>query len=392
MRRIAWAGLALLLVTAAAAAAWKIWRPAPPSPGIVDASGRIEGDQAALGAKVGGKIVRMAVREGNEVTAGQLIAQLASEQVVAQLANAEHVLHTAREQLGQARARAAAVGRQLEGTKVGVTVATQESRAQIAEAEAAAGAARARLKQAEAELEKAARDYARSRELFSQGLIAAQQLDQAKAANEVADGAVDAARKQLIQAREHLELARTSQVAIGLREKDVETAVERLREAQAGVEAARAQIQSAEASRALAQANLNDTRVAAPFAGTVLKKLVESGEVVAAGTPLVTLVDLSRLYAKVYVSETDLGRIKLSDAARVYTDAFPGRAFEATVAEISQQAEFTPRDVHTKEERTKLVFAVKLALKNPEGVLKPGMPADARIRWDPRAPWRNEQQ
>jgi len=78
MRRIAWAGLALLLVAAAAAAAWKIWRPASPSPGIVDASGRIEGDQAALGAKVGGKIVRMAVREGNEVKAGQLIAQLAA--------------------------------------------------------------------------------------------------------------------------------------------------------------------------------------------------------------------------------------------------------------------------------------------------------------------------
>jgi len=208
----------------------------------------------------------------------------------------------------------------------------------------------------------------------------------------VASGAVEAARKQLVQAQEHLELARTSLVAIGVKEKDVETAVERLREARAAVETARAQIQSAEASRALAQANLDDTRVVAPFAGTILRKLVEAGEVVASGTPLVTLVDLSRLYAKVYVSETDLGRIKLNDAARAYTDAFPRRPFEATVTEISQQAEFTPRDAHTKEERTKLVFAVKLALENPEGVLKPGMPADAQIRWDARAPWRDEPQ
>ncbi|SRR6266545_1546911 len=146
MRRLLWAVLVLVVVAAGAVAAWKLWRPAPSSPGVIEASGRIEGDQAAVGAKVGGKIARMAVREGDAVTRGQLIAELASEQVAAQLANAEHVLHTAREQLGQAQARAAAAARQLEGTRVGVTVATQESRAQIAEAEAGVGAARARLR------------------------------------------------------------------------------------------------------------------------------------------------------------------------------------------------------------------------------------------------------
>lgn len=390
MRRIVWATLAVLVLAGAAVAAWKVWRPAPLSPGVIEASGRIEGDQAAVGAKVGGRIARMAVREGESLASGQVIAELASEQVTAQLANAEHVLHTAREQLRQAQARAAAAERQVESARVGVTVATQESRGQIAGAEAGVGAARARLRQAEANLEKTAKDYTRARELFARELIAAQQLDQAKAAHEVASGVVEAARKQLIQAQERLELARTSRVAIGVKEKDVETAVERLREARAAVETARAQIQTAEAGLALAQANLADTRVVAPFAGTILRKLVEPGEVVAAGTPLVTLVDLSRLYAKVYVSEAELGRIKLRDAARVYTDAFPDRAFEATVAEISQQAEFTPRDVHTREERTKLVFAVKLALANPDSLLKPGMPADAWIRWDARAPWGDE--
>ena len=115
----------------------------------------------------------------------------------------------------------------------------------------------------------------------------------------------------------------------------------------------------------------------APFAGTVLKKLVEVGEVVAAGTPLVTLVDLSKLHAKVYVAERDLGKVRLGDAGRVYTDAFPRRAFEATVAEFAQQAEFTPRDVHMKDERVKQVFAVKLAIRNPDGALKPGMPEAA---------------
>jgi HlyD family secretion protein len=148
-------------------------------------------------------------------------------------------------------------------------------------------------------------------------------------------------------------------------------------------------LQSAESIVRLAQANVDDTRVVAPFAGTVLKKLVETGEVVTAGTPLITLVDLSRLHAKVYVAEADLGKVRVGDAARVYTDAFPTRYFEATVAQVSQQAEFTPRDIHMRDERAKLVFAVKLALHNPQGILKPGMPADARIRWDPQSPWRD---
>jgi HlyD family secretion protein len=160
-----------------------------------------------------------------------------------------------------------------------------------------------------------------------------------------------------------------------------------LEEAKAAIETARAQFQTVEASVKLAQANLDDTRVVAPFAGTVLKKLVEPGEVVTAGTPLITLVDLSRLHAKVYVAEADLGKVKVGDAARVYTDAFPTQYFEATVAQVSQQAEFTPRDIHMRDERVKLVFAVKLALLNPQGILKPGMPVDARIRWEPQAPW-----
>jgi HlyD family secretion protein len=174
---------------------------------------------------------------------------------------------------------------------------------------------------------------------------------------------------------------------VELRQKEAQAAAERVREARATVGTLRAQIESAEAEVTLARANLADTRVVAPFAGTVLKKLVERGEVVAAGTPLVTLVDLSKLYAKVYVAEGDLGKIKVGDAGRVYTDAFPRRYFDAAVGEVAQQAEFTPRDIHMKEERVKQVFAVKLALRNAEGVLKPGMPADARIRWRPGTPW-----
>jgi HlyD family secretion protein len=456
-------GLTVILMGAALLGAWLL-RGGPPGPIALETSGRIEGDQAAVGAKVGGTLVRVAVREGDRVEAGGLIAELASEQVQAQLERAEHGLHTAREQLaeaearleslqrqaeaaeiaislaeresrarigeaeaalGTAQARLGAAQRQAEAAEIAVSLAERESRARIGEAEAALGAAQARVRQAEADLDKAVKDHARYRELFARELIAAQQLDQARTAEAVTRAAVDAAlkqvsqaeeilegarasrvtvelrqkeaetaaegagaaRKQVAQAEETLRLVQASRVAVELRRKEAETAAERVREGRAALSTLRAQVQSAESAVALARANLADTRVRAPFAGTVLRKLVEAGEVVAAGTPLVTLVDLSKLYAKVYVAERDLGKVKLGDASRVYTDAFPRRAFEALVSEIAQQAEFTPRDIHTRDERVKQVFAVKLAIRNAEGVLKPGMPADARIRWSPGAAW-----
>jgi HlyD family secretion protein len=380
-------GGGLLAVAALVLAVWMVWRPLPPEPGVLKANGRIEGDQAAVGAKVGGKIVRLTVREGDGLEAGALIAELSSDQVVAQLAQAEHSLHTAQERLTEAQSRVVASQRQQEGAELAVTLAERESRARIGQAEAALGAARALLRQAEADAEKAAKDHARYRDLFARRAIAAQQLDQAKAADEVARARVEAARKQVSQAVEALELARASLVAVALRQKEVQIAEDRSGEAQAAVETAQAQVQTAEAGLLLARANLDDMRVVAPFSGTVLKKLVEVGEVTAAGTPFVTLVDLSKLYAKVYVAEGDLGKVKIGDPARVYTDAFPKRYFTAAVSEISQQAEFTPRDVHMQDERLQLVFAVKLAIHNPQGILKPGMPVDARIRWHSQAPW-----
>lgn len=387
MKKRSLVGLVVAALASLVVVLWVARWPAPAEPGVLETSGRIEGDQAAVGAKVGGKIVRLAVREGDRLERGGLVAELASEQVQAQLEQAEHVVHTGREQLAETRARVVSAQRHAEAAAIAVTLAERESWARIGEAEAAVGAARARLREADATLEHVAKDHVRYRELFVRGLIAAQQLDQTKAADEAGRAAVEGARKQVIQAEAVLELARASRVLVETRRSGAQTAAERVNEARAAVETARAQIQAAEAGRMVARATLGDTRVLAPFAGTVLRKLAEAGEVVAAGTPLITLVDLSRLHAKVYVAEAVLGKIKVEDPARVYTDAFPQRFFEAVVAEVSQQAEFTPRDVHMKDERVKLVFAVKLAIRNPEGILKPGMPVDARIRWNPVALW-----
>jgi HlyD family secretion protein len=379
----------LLVLALGAAALWSFWPATEIVPGILDVSGRVEGDQAAIGAKVGGRITRLPAREGQTLKADEIIAELSSEQLKAKLEEAEHELHTAQEQVGQAAAQIAVFEREIKTRETAVHLAAKESAARIREAEAALEAARPRLPQAEAERRRAEKDFLRYQELLEKDLIAPQQVDDAKAAFHSARAEEEVARKQIAQAEASVKLAQAMAIVAELRSREVEQAKERLREAAAASKAAKARVQSFQARKLQAEADLRETRVLAPFDGTLLRRLVQEGQVVAPGTPLATFVDLAKLYAKVYVAQGELGKLKIGDPARVYTDAFPKRYFEAAVSEVSEQAEFTPRDVHMKDERVNLVFAVKLAIKNPEGVLKPGMPVDARVRWLPESAWRD---
>lgn len=152
---------------------------------------------------------------------------------------------------------------------------------------------------------------------------------------------------------------------------------------------AQADAQSDFAARSLSLAleRLGRTRIRAPLSGSVLERLAEPGEVVAAGQPVAVIANLSRVRLRVFVSEADLGRLRLGAAARIRIDAFPERTFEARVARIDAQAQFTPRDVHMQDERVRTVYGVTLEAANPQGLLKPGMPADAWILWDAPRGW-----
>jgi len=154
------------------------------------------------------------------------------------------------------------------------------------------------------------------------------------------------------------------------------------------VEVQSAALREARAALAEQQRYLDEMTVRAPTTGTVLVRTIERGEWVQPGTPLFTLVDLNQLYLKIYVPEPDIGKIVHGQVARVHVDAFPKRFFPARVSKIASEAEFTPKNVETREERVKLVFAVELALdENPDGVLKPGMPADAVVRLEEGPDW-----
>lgn len=158
---------------------------------------------------------------------------------------------------------------------------------------------------------------------------------------------------------------------------------------------ARNQLQAAEAQRnqskaALEEVNsiLADMTIRALSGGVISTRTVDVGELVAAGAPLFDIVDLDRLYLKVYIPENEIGKVRLGLQAQVYTDAFPDNPFPATVCYIASRAEFTPKEVQTPDERVKLVYAVKLYLDaNPQQRLTPGLPADAIIRWKEDVPW-----
>ena len=137
----------------------------------------------------------------------------------------------------------------------------------------------------------------------------------------------------------------------------------------------------------LARQRLQRTRIYAPISGSILSRLAEPGEVVAIGQPVTILADLNVVRLKLFVSEADLGRVRLGAPAKIRVDAFPNREFDARIARVDAQAQFTPRDVHMKSERVRTVYGVTLEARNPEGLLKPGMPADAWILWDGVLGW-----
>ncbi len=211
-------------------------------------------------------------------------------------------------------------GRQVQaGDKIAV-LDSAEYATQVAQSRAAA-------ENANAQLEKAKNDYARSEMLFKQEAISAQQMDAAKTAYDVA----------FAQIRQSTAALKTSEV------------------------------------------RFRDTVLYAPVSGVVLRKNVEAGETVPTGTPIFTIGDLANPWIKVYVKEDKLGFVKLGQKALISTDTYPGKVYEGTVTYISSEAEFTPKNVQTKEERVKLVFGVKVSVRNEHDELKPSMPADVKI-------------
>jgi HlyD family secretion protein len=297
-----------------------------PGTSLPDGSGTIECTQVQVAPPVGGRLLKLTPQEGAVLKRGDLVAQVDPADYVLKRDEAKAALAQAQAQLELMQA-----GSRPEDIRRG----------------------RAEVRQAKALADAAAADLKRTREVFEKQSATAQQLDAAQAQAE-STAAVLAATEQML-----------ARMLAGNRPEEIRVA--------------ETQVQTARAKLATAEKAIADCTVSAPMDGIVTTRSREEGEMVSTGTSLITLSRLEEVWLSVYVPETRLGQVRLGQPARVKLDG-GDRMFSGTVTFISPEAEFTPKNVQTPEQRTKLVYRVKITLKNADGIFKPGMPADGYLR------------
>lgn len=358
-------GVLFLLLAAAGGAAYYRFNRVEVDTGRLFASGTIEATEVELAFNQSGLVEAVLFDEGDQVDKGREVARLDSRRLQRSLEEAQRAVAVAQAQLPL--------------IEVSLKQAEGVARSRLAQAAAAVALAQARLEEAQAgrtkagvEQDRAGKDWARIDPLFRQGSATARQRDDSEAALEQARSSVAQAEANLAQARASLAQARADEDLA--RAQALEP--DRLRQelAVAGAQVAQAQAQAAVLERTLAE-----TVITAPLSGRVISRNIEPGEVVSPGTGVLTIADLEHVWLRAYVPEFELGRIKLGQEVEVAVDSYPGRRFLGRLAFISDQAEFTPKAVQTKDERVKLVFRIKVELDNRELRLKPGMPADGWI-------------
>jgi HlyD family secretion protein len=305
-------------VAAATGAYLVLWRlPARSADRVLLVSGNIEAHESVVAFKsVQSRIVELPFDEGQWVEAGTLLARLDAADYQQQVTIGEAALRTRRAELASAKQ-----GREAARNAVLADGADQAQR---------------RL------------DWKRIGTLWHQGIASRAEFDQVETALKQSD-------------------------AIHQRDRALEAARAR------DIEVARATVRTAREQLQLAHILLDYTVLRAPFAGVILVRQAELGEVMSPGTPVVTLADLDHVWLRAYVQETDLGRIRWGQAAIIHTDTYPDRRYAGRISFISSQAEFTPKSVETHAERVTLVYRIRIDVENPAHELKPGMPADATI-------------
>ena len=293
-------------------------------PSLLTASGHVEATDVRLSTKVPGRLASMDVREGDAVKAGQQIARLETTD-----------LNLA---LQQARAERDQAGAEL---RLRLAGARAEDIAEV----------QAQLTSAEADLAGAERDLGRMQELLARGSGTTKSRDDAETRRDVLRGRLAALRQGLARLR------------AGSRSEEKDSA--------------RARVAAVEARIDQLEQQVKDATILSPLDGVVTQKIAEAGELLQVGSGLCVVTDLAHAWLTVYLPEADLGLIRIGQDALVVTDG--GQSRKGHVTFIASKAEFTPKNVQTKDERVKLVYKVKVGLDNADGLFKPGMPAEARL-------------
>ena len=382
--------LILVVVLAAAGAGVYALRGGGKTPeGRLMVSGNIELTEVNIAFKTAGRLIERSVDEGDNVKKGQVVARLDRDQLNAQRERDMASVASSEAQLVQARTSV-----DLQRATLAADIETK--RADLAGAEAKLsemknGArpqekldAHAAVESAAAERDRAQRDWERAQTLYKNDDISTAQYDQYRRNFESADAAWKQAKE-----REDLVLAGPRAEQISAQVATVERSRGALKMAEANalelkrreeeVATRRAEIVRSKASVALIDTQLNDTVAVSPVDGVVLVKAADVGEILAPGTTVVTVGDIDHPWLRGYINETDLGKVKIGAKVRVTSDSSKDKVYNGRVSFISDQAEFTPKQIQTQQERVKLVYRIKIDVENPGRELKSNMPVDAEI-------------
>ena len=369
-----------VVLIAAAIFIWKVFFAATGVPdGVVAVSGRIEGDDSAVAPKTTGRILEVRVREGDTVNAGDTIAILDDAQVRAREDQARATLLEAEAKGKAAQEQIAVLQEQFEQSRLGLGQSKLDTEGRVRQAEADLATAQSELAQQEAAYQIAAFDKDAYTRLAKSGAVSERQGLQASTTADQQAAVVTASKRRVEAAQAALTTAQASLSNPSVRESQVALVRRQIAQQGAEVASAAAQTQQARAQLAEAEANRQDLIVKAPFSGTVVTRAAEPGEVVTAGTAVVTLLDLNKVYLRGFVPEGEIGKVKVGQAARVYLDSDPRRPIDAYVSRIDPQATFTPENTYFRDDRVKQVVGLKLQLKSGFGFAKPGMPADGEV-------------
>ena len=383
--------LPIILILVAAGVGVYLWRTgyfAGPAKNI-PVSGNLELTLVDLSFKMAGRMTELTVREGDFVKKGQVIARLDPIQLREQRSRDQALVSGAQSSYEQLT------------TAIAFQKATLESdiaahRADVGQAQAKldellAGSRTQEIQQADAsvteskaQVDLARADWDRAQTLYKNEDISTSQFDQARTKFNSANAVLQQAqqRSDLVKAGPRKEEIAGGRAGVARAQAGLATAEANrleLQRKEQELAARRSDITRTQAQAAISQAQLDDTVIVAPIDGVVLVKSAEAGEVLAAGTTVVTIGDLEHPWLRAYVGETDLGRVKLGTQVKLSTDSYPGKTYDGVVSFISSQAEFTPKQIQTKDERVKLVYRIKVNVNNSGHELKNNMPVDAEI-------------
>jgi HlyD family secretion protein len=292
---------------------------------------------------------------------------------------AQSSLEEANARVTRSQQQISVLDEQFKQARITVDQARQDAEGRVKHAEAQVATGEANLAQAQAAYEQARYDAERFSSLAKSGDVPERQGKQARTTAESQAAVVESARKQVAAARGALTTARANLSNPALRASQATAIQKQISQAQSDVQASQSAAERAQGQLKEVQANRSDLTVVAPFDGTITTRSAEPGEVVTPGTPIVTMVDLSKIYLRGFVPEGDIGRVKLNQPSRVYLDSDPKHPVEATVLRIDPEASFTPENTYFRDDRVKQVVGVKLQITSPNGAAKPGMPADGEI-------------